>query len=61
VKDSPERVTDEREVICMLDEALELLIQDLSCSEALEYCADQIELTGILEKITEKLMYTAIA
>jgi hypothetical protein len=56
-----ERVTDKKEVICMLDEALELLIQDLSCSEALEYCADQIELTKLLEGIAENLTYTAFA
>jgi hypothetical protein len=45
----------------MLNDALELLIQDLSCSEALEYCADQIQLTIILEKIAENLMYAAEA
>jgi len=45
----------------MLDDSLELLIQDLSCSEALEYCADQIELTRILEIIAENLTYTAVA
>lgn len=56
-----ERVTDKKEVICMLDEALELLIQDLSCSEALEYCADQIELTKMLERIADDLAYTALA
>lgn len=56
-----ERVTDKKEVICMLDEALELLIQDLSCSEALEYCADQIELTNMLERIADDLAYTALA
>ena len=49
------------EVVWMLDEALELLIQDLSVSEALEYCADQIELTRILEGIAENLMYPAAA
>jgi hypothetical protein len=61
MKDSSERVTDKRKVVCMLDDSLELLIQDLSCSEALEYCADQIELTRILEIIAENLTYTAVA
>ncbi len=44
----------------MLDKALELLIQDLSFSEALEYCADQ-ELTRTLERVAEKLTRAAIA
>ena len=61
MKDSSVTVTDSRKVVCMLDDALELLIQDLSCSEALEYCADQIQLTIILEKIAENLMYAAEA
>ena len=54
-------MTEKREVTTMLDDALELLIQDLSCSEALEYCADQIQLTGILERIAENIMYAAEA
>jgi hypothetical protein len=45
----------------ILDDALELLIQDLSCSEALKYCADQIELTRILERMAENFMYAAEA
>jgi hypothetical protein len=44
----------------MLDKAVELLIQGLSYSEALEYCADP-ELTAVLEKIAENLTYNAIA
>jgi len=43
----------EKEVADPLDEALEFLIKDLSYSEALEYCADQIELTRILGKVAE--------
>jgi hypothetical protein len=42
----------------MLEDALELLIQDLSDSEALEYCADQIVLTRTLERIAENLTHT---
>ena len=45
----------------MLEDALELLLQDLSSKEALEYCADQIELTRILEKIDENLTCTVTA
>jgi hypothetical protein len=55
-----ERMTEKREVTNMLDDALELLLQDLSCKEALEYCADQMELTRILEGIAENLMYTVV-
>jgi hypothetical protein len=61
MKDCSESVTDKRKVVCMLDDALELLIQDLSCSETLEYCADQIELTSILERIAKNLTYSAVA
>ena len=50
-----ERMTEKREVTTMLDDALELLLQDLSCKEALEYCADQMELTRILDGIAENL------
>jgi hypothetical protein len=41
----------------MLDDAIEILIQGLSCSEALEYCADQIALTKTLERIADDEMY----
>jgi hypothetical protein len=61
MKDSSESFTDKRKVVYMLDDALELLIQDLSCTEALEYCADQIALSRILERIAENLMYAAEA
>jgi len=54
-------MTEKREEKTMLDEALEVLIQDLTCSEALEYCADQIELTKTLERIAGNLTYNAIA
>jgi hypothetical protein len=44
----------------MLDEAVELFIQGLSCSEALEYSADP-ELTRVLENIAENLVNNAMA
>jgi hypothetical protein len=53
-----EQTTEKREVMTMLDDALELLLRDLSCNEALEYCADAIELTRILEGIAENLTCT---
>jgi hypothetical protein len=53
IKDSSDSVTDKRKVVYMLDDALDVLIRDLSYSEALEYCADQIALTKILERIAE--------
>jgi hypothetical protein len=55
-----ERMTGKREVTTMLDNALELLLQDLSCKEALEYCADALELTRILEEIAENLTCTVV-
>jgi hypothetical protein len=54
------RMTGKREVTNMLDDALELLLQDLSCKEALEYCADAMELTRILEGISENLACTVV-
>jgi hypothetical protein len=53
-------VRDREEVICVLDKAVEFLIQGLSYSEALEYCADP-ELTKVLENIAGNLSYNAIA
>ena len=55
-----ERITEKREVTTMLDDALELLLQDLSCKEALEYCADAMELTRILEGLSENLTCTVV-
>jgi hypothetical protein len=45
----------------MLDDALESLVQDLSYSEALKYCADQMALTKILQRMADDLMYAAKA
>jgi len=53
-------MTEKREVTTMLDNALELLLQDLSCKEALEYCADAMDLTRILEGISENLTCTVV-
>jgi hypothetical protein len=55
-----ERMTEKREVTTMLGDALELLLQDLSCREALEYCADAMELTRILEGIPGNLTCTVV-
>jgi hypothetical protein len=44
----------EKELGGSLNDALDLLIRDLSTCEALEYCADQ-ELTRTLERIAERI------
>ena len=55
-----ERMTEKREVTTMLDNALELLLQDLSCKEALEYSADAMDLTRILEGISKNQTCTVV-